>query len=88
MALCNDFPDNKYHSVNSISGIGPALQKVLKFRAIRGKFEGIRQDRSFKVIFNEYFDNQLLCIISTDYGYSRILVTDEGFTFVQRPAAD
>ena len=40
-------------------------------------------------IFNEYFDNQLLlCIISTDYGYSRILVTDEGFTFVQRPAAD
>ena len=43
-------------------------------------------DRSFKVIFNEYFilDNQLLfSIISTDYGYSRILVTDEGFTFVQ-----
>ena len=44
MALCNDFPDNKYHSVNSISGIGPALQKVLKFRAIRGKFEGIRHE--------------------------------------------
>ena len=40
----NDFPDQKFSSVNSPSGLGSCVRKVLGFKSIRGRFEGLKPE--------------------------------------------
>ena len=40
----NDFPDQKFSSVNSPTGLGSCVRKVLGFKSIRGRFEGLKPE--------------------------------------------
>ena len=40
----NNFPDQKCSSVNSPTGLGSCVRKVLGFNSIRGRFEGLKPE--------------------------------------------
>ena len=40
----NDFPDQKFSSVNSPTGLGSCVRKVLGFKSIRGRVQGLKPE--------------------------------------------